>query len=120
MVNPPPEEFREHLPAPAVFGTQMRTALLMLIAVLEETHPAELSRHLGASISSVQRTLEKVEADGLVTTRALGVWTVTLDQRYPAAAELRALLLRLAEGYPAYRRITESRRLRPRRREKHF
>ncbi len=28
------------LPAPALFGTKMRTALLMLIAVLEETYPA--------------------------------------------------------------------------------
>ena len=54
------------LPAPALFGSKMRTALLMLVAVLEETYPAELARYLGSSISSVQRTLDKIEDDGLV------------------------------------------------------
>ena len=108
------------LPAPTLFGTKMRTALLMLIAVLEETYPAELARHLGTSISSVQRTLDKVEDEGLIATRPLVVRTVTLNPLQPAAKELRALLLRLAEGYPVYRQIKESRRLRPRRRKKHL
>ena len=96
----------------------MRTALLMLLAVLEETYPAELSRYLGSSISSVQRTLDKVEDEGLVSTRSLVVRAVSLNPLYPAARELRALLLRLAEGYPEYQRLKESRRLRPRRRNK--
>jgi predicted transcriptional regulator len=55
----------------------MRTALLMLLAVLEESYPAELSRYLGSSISSVQRTLDKVEGEGLVSRRSLGVQAVT-------------------------------------------
>lgn len=96
----------------------MRTALLMLVAVLEETYPAELARYLGSTISSVQRTLDKVEDEGLIATRPMVVRAVTLNPTYPAAKELRALLLRLAEGYPEYRRIKESRRLRPRRRNK--
>ena len=108
---------RQALPAPALFGSKMRTALLMLVAVLEETYPAELSRYLDTSISSVQRTLDKIEDEGLVATRPLVVRTVTLNPLYPAVKELRALLLRLADGYPAYRRIKESRRLRPRRRQ---
>jgi DNA-binding transcriptional ArsR family regulator len=112
--EPPPRA----LPAPVLFGTKMRTALLMLVAVLEETYPAELSRYLNTSISSVQRTLDKIEDEGLVATRPLVVRTVTLNPLYPAVKELRALLLRLADGYPDYRRIKESRRLRPRRRNK--
>jgi DNA-binding MarR family transcriptional regulator len=44
----------------------MRTALLMLVAVLEETYPAELARYLGSTISSVQRALDKGEDEGLV------------------------------------------------------
>ena len=103
---------------PALFGTQMRTRLLMLVAVLEETYPAELARYLATSISSVQRTLDKVEEDGLIATRPHVVRTVTLNPLYPAFKQLRALLLRLAEGYPEYERIKESRRLRPRRRTK--
>lgn len=106
------------LPAPIVFGTKMRTALLMLTAVLEETYPAELARYLGTTIASVQRTLDKVEDEGLVATRPLVVRAVTLNPTYPAAKELRALLLRLAEGYPQYRELKESRRTRPRRRGK--
>lgn len=107
-----------NLPAPALFGTKMRTALLMLVAVLEETYPAELARYLGATIPSVQRTLDKVEVEGLIATRPLVVRTVSLNPLYPAAKELRALLLRLAEGYPQYQQLKETRRLRPRRRKK--
>jgi DNA-binding transcriptional ArsR family regulator len=107
-----------NLPAPALFGSRMRTALLMLVAVLEETYPAELARYLGASISSVQRTLDKVEDEGLIATRPLVVRAVTLNPLYPAAKELQALLLRLSEGYPQYRQLKESRRPRPRRRRK--
>lgn len=44
--------------APVVFGTQQRTRLLLLIAILEETYTAELSRYGGSSISSVQLTLD--------------------------------------------------------------
>ncbi len=107
-----------NLPAPPLFSSKMRTALLMLIAVLEETYPAELSRYLVSTISSVQRTLDKLEDEGLISSRPLVVRTVTLNPLYPAAKELRALLLRLAEGYPQYAQIRESRRLRPRRRSK--
>jgi DNA-binding transcriptional ArsR family regulator len=104
--------------APVLFGSRMRTALLMLVAVLDETYPGELARYLGATISSVQRTLDKVEDEGLIATRPLVVRAVTLNPLYPAAKELRALLLRLAEGYPEYKQIKESRRARPRRRNK--
>jgi len=106
------------LRAPALFGSKMRTSLLLLIAVLEETYPAELARYVGSTISSVQRTLDKVEEDGLVATRPHVVRAVTLNPFYPAAPELKALLLRLAEGYPEYRQLKESRRTRPRRRNK--
>ena len=112
------EEQPPVLPAPSLFGSKMRTKLLMLVAVLEETYPAEIARYLGSSISSVQRTLDKVEEDGLVATRPLVVRAVTLNPLYPAVKELRALLLRLADGYPQYQRLKESRRLRPRHRKK--
>lgn len=106
------------LPAPPLFGTRMRTGLLMLVAVLEETYPAEISRYLGSTIPSVQRTLDKLEDEGLIATRQLGVRNVSLSPVHPAYKEVRALLLRLAEGYPEYRNIKESRRTRPRRRKK--
>ena len=106
------------LPAPPVFGSRMRTALLMLVAVLEETYPAEISRYLGSTIPSVQRTLDKLEDEGLIATRQLVIRRVSLNPLYPAHGELRALLLRIAEAYPQYRKVKESRRTRPRRRGK--
>jgi DNA-binding transcriptional ArsR family regulator len=106
------------LPAPSLFGNEMRTALLLLVAVLEETYPAELAKYLSTTISSVQRTLDKLEDDGLIASRQRVVRSVTLSPLYPPAKELRALLLRIAEGYPEYKHIKESRRMRPRRRGK--
>jgi hypothetical protein len=104
--------------APSLFGSEQRTRLLLLIAVLGETYPAELSRYSGSSISSVQLTLDILEDERLIATRQLVVRAVTLNPAYPAAKELKALLLRVAEGYPAYRNIAESIRRRPRRRHK--
>ncbi len=112
------EEEAWELPAPPLFGTRMRTALLMLVAVLEQTYPAEISRYLGSTIPAIQKTLDKLENEGLVATRQLAVRTVSLNPQYPAFRELRALLLRLAEGYEQYRLVKESRRTRPRRRGK--
>lgn len=105
-------------PAPTIFGTAQRTRLLLLIAVLDETYPAELSEYGGSSIASVQLTLDILERENLIATRQLVVRAVTLNPIYPAAKELKALLLRIAEGYPQYQRIKESIRRRPRRRGK--
>jgi hypothetical protein len=106
--------------APAIFGSEQRTRLLLLIAVLGDTYPAELARYSGASISSVQESLDLLERGGLISTRQVVVRAVTLNPAYPAAKELRAFLLRIAEGYPAYQQIAEAIRRRPRRRNKHL
>lgn len=106
--------------APTIFGSEQRTRLLLLIAVLEETYPAELAKYSGASISSVQESLDILERDALISTRQVVVREVTLNPTYPAANELKAFLLRVIEGYPAYRQIAEAIRRRPRRRNKHL
>jgi DNA-binding MarR family transcriptional regulator len=67
------------LTAPSLFGTEMRTALLLLVAVLEETYPAEIAKHLGTTISSVQRTLDKLKDDGVIASRQRAVRSVTLN-----------------------------------------
>ena len=106
--------------APTIIGSEQRTRLLLLIAVLGDTYPAELARYSGASISSVQESLDLLERGGLISTRQVVVRAVTLNPAYPAAKELRAFLLRIAEGYPAYQQIAEAIRRRPRRRNKHL
>ena len=105
-------------PAPAVFGTEARTRLLLLVAVLDETYPGELSKYAGMPISSIQLTLDVLERERLIATRQRVVRSVRLDPTYPAAKELRAFLLRIDEGYPQYREIRDSIRRRPRRRDK--
>lgn len=115
--NPEDPEYRAPT-APALFGSPIATSMLMLIAVLQETYPAQLSRYLLRPISSVQRTLDRLETEGLIATRQLGIRRVTLNPLYPAASELKSLLLRLAEGYPQYAAIKQSLRQRPRRRGK--
>jgi predicted transcriptional regulator len=112
-----PEDYQRP-EAPPLFGGEQRSRLLLLIAVLAETYPAELSRLSGATIHSVQLTLDLLEQEGLISTRQRVVRLVTLNPAYPAAKELKGLLLRVAEGYPAYRNIAESMRRRPRRRKK--
>jgi DNA-binding transcriptional ArsR family regulator len=105
-------------PAPAIFGTEARTRLLLLIAVLDETYPGELSRYAGMPISSIQRTLDSLERQNLIATRQVVVRGVRLNPTYPAVKELRAFLLRVAEGYPQYYTLRDSIRRRPRRRKK--
>lgn len=106
--------------APTIFGSEQRTRLLLLIAVLGDTYPAELAKYSGASISSVQESLDLLERDGLISSRQVVVRAITLNPTYPAARELKAFLLRVAEGYPAYQQIVEAIRRRPRRRNKHL
>jgi len=96
----------------------MRTRLLLLVAILEETYPAELAKFTSTSISSIQRTLDLLEREHLIASRQRVVRTVTLNPAYPAAKELLAFLLRVAEGYPQYQHIRDSLRRRPRRRTK--
>src|SRR5579872_4220996 len=83
--------------APALFGNSARTAILLLVAVLEETYPAQLARLMGTTVPSIQKTLDRLEREGLIASRAVVVRHVTLNPLYPAAHELRALLLRIAE-----------------------
>ena len=112
-----PETY-EMPPAPAIFGSEARTRLLLLIAVLDETYPAELSKYAGMTISSIQRTLDLLERENLIASRQLVVRSVSLSPAYPAIKELRAFLLRVAQGYPQYGKIRDSIRRRPRRRKK--
>ena len=63
-----PDDF-EPPKAPAIFGSEQRTRLLLLIAVLGETYPAELAKYSGTSIPSVQLTLDILEREGLISAR---------------------------------------------------
>jgi DNA-binding transcriptional ArsR family regulator len=101
---------------PKLFGSARRTEVLLMLALLGETYPAELTRLLGATKASVIQILAGLEAEGVVASRLLGrTRRVSLDPRYFGAKELTALLGKLASGRPELRRLAAARRARPRR-----
>jgi DNA-binding MarR family transcriptional regulator len=76
-----------------VFGSAARSEVLMAIYLLDQTYPRELARLLGKSLTPVQKSIEGLERAGLVATWPDGAARrVTLNPRYVALKELRALL----------------------------
>ena len=99
-----------------VFGTGVRTKVLLAISVLDETHATELARVLGVGDNTARNALLTLEAAGLVVgTLEGGVKRFRLNPRFRAADELRALLDKLSLGDPALLNAIATIRRRPRR-----
>jgi hypothetical protein len=99
-----------------LMGSERRTEVLVMTALLGETYPTELARLLGAPLYSVQTIVDALDREGILATRLVGNSRhVALDPRYFAYKELRELLLRLAEAEPTLREAAAKRRSRPRR-----
>jgi DNA-binding transcriptional ArsR family regulator len=106
-------------PALKLFGSELRSRLLIYLALLEETYVPELAGLLKLSRVTVRRALENLEREGYVSSVLAGRerW-VRLNPRNPVAEPLRVLLMRLAEGYPQLVAEAATLRRRPRRRGK--
>lgn len=105
--------------SPKLFGSSRRTDVLVLLGLLEESYPGELERLLGATKATILYILDDLEAEGVVISRRLGrTRRMTLNPRYFAAAELKALLDKLGRGDKRLQQIAASRRSRPRRKGK--
>lgn len=97
-----------------LFGSRRRTEILIMLALLETTYPTELARLLGAPLFSVQTILQDLEDQGVVASRRQGrMRIVSLDPRYFAYKQLRALLERLAAGDRELESAAARRRARP-------
>jgi hypothetical protein len=82
-----------------LFGSALRTDVLVGIARLGETYPAELAELLERRPLEIQRVVASLERAGAVASRKRGnVRLITLDPRFPAAKELVGLLLRMSES----------------------
>lgn len=91
----------------------------MAIALLGESYPRELARVLNAPLLSVQRVVDALDEEGVVAVRSFGkIRRVTLNPRFFGSADLRALLLRLAEGETEIQQAVSSLRRSPRRKGK--
>jgi DNA-binding MarR family transcriptional regulator len=105
--------------SPAIFGSALRTKILILTTLLGETYPSQLARILKTPSSVVGMAVDRLERERLVATRRWGMERrVSLNPSTPFSGELRALLLRLAESSPEYEAAVRSLRTRPRRRGK--
>ena len=99
-----------------VFGNSARTRALMLLVLLGDSYPREMSRVLELPLSAVQRALQGLERDGLVAARSVGrTRQFQLEPRYFAAVELSRYLLRLVEADDGLRERVARLRRRPRR-----
>ena len=99
--------------AQKLFGSQRRTEVLILIALLEETFPTEIAKLLDARLYSVQKIVDGLEEDGIVASQFDGrTRIVTLDPSFAAAEQLKTLLVRLIDVNPKIRRIVARRRSR--------
>ena len=90
--------------------------MLIMLALLDESYPAELARLLTAKLYAVQTILAELEREGILASRLMGrIRRTQLDPRYFAHRELKSLLLRLAEAEPELQAAARGRRARPRR-----
>ena len=103
----------------AMFGSALRTRILVLTALLRETYPRQLAKLLRTSPTSVRLAIDRLERERLVATRRWGMERrVSLDPSTAYARELRQLLLRIADASPGYEELIKSVRTRPRQRRK--
>jgi predicted ArsR family transcriptional regulator len=102
-----------------LFGSELRSKLLIYLALLEETYVPELATLMGLSRVTVRRALEDLEREGYVSSALAGRerW-IRLNPRNSVAEPLRTLLMRLAEGRPELITTLQQLRRRPRRRGK--
>jgi DNA-binding transcriptional ArsR family regulator len=97
-----------------LFGSRIRTDVLVAVGRLGDTYMSEISRVLGLQPTEVRRAVSSLEQSGAVATRTRGrTRIVQLEPRFWARDELYALLLKLSE-LPRYRDRWASVRGRPR------
>ena len=102
-----------------LFGTPKQTQILVLLGLLEESYPRELSRLTGVSLTAVQSYLESLELVGVLASRLIGKERrVSLNPRFYAYRELQALLQKLAEADKSIQLRAATLRRRPRRKGK--
>lgn len=102
-----------------LFGSRRRTSVLLLVELLDESYASELARLLQAPLFSVQKVLQALEDERILVSATYGrEQRFSFNPRYPACAELRALLRKLIAREPEIEMAAESLRRRPRKRGK--
>jgi predicted transcriptional regulator len=101
---------------PSPFGSAARTRVLLALRLMGASYARELARVLAVALNGVQGALRSLEADGLISARAVGRTRVfELNPRFFGATELRALLDKLASADRSLQDAVAGVRRRPRR-----
>ena len=101
---------------PYLFGSRTRDRLLILLALTDELHVRGAARALGKGPSEIAKAVTSLERIGVVVSRIVGTTrVVSLNRRWYAAVELKALLERLGAADSELSAIAVRSRARPRR-----
>lgn len=102
-----------------LFGTPLRSRILMLVATLEESYAAELARALRANDDTVADIVRRLEEEDILVGMPSGRQRrVRLNPRYPEARRIGELLILLLDADEEARLAASSLRRRPRARNK--
>jgi hypothetical protein len=86
-----------------MFGSPVRSRLLVILALLDEADDTQLGRLLGANAASVDYATKSLESKKVLKSRKIGVRRVfSLRTGYVGACEFRAFLLSVSKEVPAY------------------
>jgi len=102
-----------------LFGSARQTKVLVLIGMLETTHPLELARLSGASKTAVESFVDRLEEDGILVSMRQGRnRRVSISPRYKYREPLIQLLKQIGTTSPEIMDALSSLRRRPRRKGK--
>jgi len=86
----------------SLFGSINKERVLVYLAARGKGYSRQIARFFDAPLYPVQNALDKLEAAGVLVSRAVGsTREYEFDPRYPARAELAQLFDRALSLYPA-------------------
>jgi hypothetical protein len=85
-----------------LLGSKNAERVLIYISAREEGYAREIARFFETDLKSIQNQLDKLEAGGVLVSRAVGrTRPYVFNPRYPFLAELMSLLEKALSFYPA-------------------
>jgi len=103
-----------------LLGSVNKERVLIYLAGRGRGYARQIARFFDAPLSPVQSAMDRLEAAGVLISRSVGsTREYEMNPRYPARAELKALVIRALSLYPPeFRDRLQLVRMRPRRKGK--
>lgn len=85
----------------SLFGSKNAERVLIYLSTRDEGYAREIARFFETDLKSIQNQLDKLEAAGVLSSRAVGrTRPYTFNPRYPFLSELKSLLEKALTFYP--------------------